>query len=60
MGRIYNVLSNLEEYSLIRIQDSRPRRYACVEMQAQAEELTSELAEVRAKNQPKTFWTVAV
>ncbi len=31
MGRIYSVLSNLEEYRLIRIMDTRPRRYACVE-----------------------------
>lgn len=31
MGRIYNVLSSLEEAHLIRAQDTRPRRYACVE-----------------------------
>jgi len=31
MGRIYSVLSNLEEARLIRAQDTRPRRYACVE-----------------------------
>jgi sugar-specific transcriptional regulator TrmB len=31
MGRIYNVLSSLEEARLIRAQDTRPRRYACVE-----------------------------
>ncbi|HEY9206035.1 MAG TPA: helix-turn-helix domain-containing protein [Candidatus Methanoperedens sp.] len=34
MGRIYNVLSNLEEYRLIRAMDTRPRRYACVEPRA--------------------------
>ncbi len=32
MGRIYSVLSNLEESGLIRSQDSRPRRYECVEL----------------------------
>lgn len=31
MGRIYNVLSSLEEAHLVRSQDTRPRRYACVE-----------------------------
>lgn len=31
MGRIYNVLSNLEEFRLIRAQDTRPRKYECVE-----------------------------
>lgn len=31
MGRIYNVLSSLEEFHLIRAQDTRPRKYACVE-----------------------------
>jgi len=31
MGRIYNVLSSLEEAHLIRAQDTRPRRYACVD-----------------------------
>ncbi len=31
MGRIYNVLSSLEEAHLIRTQDTRPKRYACVE-----------------------------
>lgn len=31
VGRIYNVLSSLEETHLIRAQDTRPRRYACVE-----------------------------
>ena len=31
MGRIYNVLSNLEESRLIRAQDTRPRRFMCVE-----------------------------
>ncbi|VVB93554.1 HTH-type sugar sensing transcriptional regulator TrmBL1 [uncultured archaeon] len=31
MGRIYSVLSNLEEYRLARAQETRPRRYACVE-----------------------------
>ena len=31
MGRIYNVLSSLEEAHLVRAQDTRPRRYACVD-----------------------------
>jgi len=31
MGRIYNVLSGLEEAHLVRAQDTRPRRYACVD-----------------------------
>ncbi len=31
MGRIYNVLSSLEETHLVRAQDTRPRRYACVD-----------------------------
>lgn len=31
MGRIYNVLSNLEEFHLIRIQDTRPKKYVSVE-----------------------------
>jgi sugar-specific transcriptional regulator TrmB len=31
MGRIYNVLSSLEENRLVRAQDTRPKRYACVE-----------------------------
>ncbi len=39
MGRIYNVLSNLEEYRLIRAQDTRPRKYACVEPAAAMERL---------------------
>lgn len=34
MGRIYNVLSSLEEAHLIRAQDTRPRRYACVDPEA--------------------------
>lgn len=31
MGRIYNVLSSLEEYHLVRSQETRPRRYAGVD-----------------------------
>ena len=31
MGRIYNVLSGLEEMHLVRAQETRPKRYACVE-----------------------------
>jgi sugar-specific transcriptional regulator TrmB len=31
MGRIYNVLSSLEEMRLVRSQDTRPRRYTCVD-----------------------------
>jgi len=40
MGRIYNVLSGLEEAHLIRAQDTRPRRYACVEPAAALERLS--------------------
>ncbi len=39
MGRIYNVLSNLEEYRLIRAQDTRPRKYVCVEPASAMERL---------------------
>lgn len=39
MGRIYNVLSSLEEYHLIRAQDTRPRKYVCVEPAAALERL---------------------
>ncbi len=39
MGRIYNVLSSLEEFHLIRAQDTRPRKYACVEPAAALERL---------------------
>lgn len=31
MGRIYNVLSSLEEYHLVRAQETRPRRYVGVD-----------------------------
>jgi len=31
MGRIYSVLSSLEEAHLVRAQDTRPRRYVCVD-----------------------------
>jgi sugar-specific transcriptional regulator TrmB len=31
MGRIYNVLSGLEEMHLVRAQETRPKRYTCVE-----------------------------
>ena len=34
MGRIYNVLSSLEGARLIHAQETRPRRYACVEPRA--------------------------
>lgn len=40
MGRIYNVLSSLEEAGLIRTQETRPKRYACVEPAASMERLT--------------------
>ncbi len=40
MGRIYNVLSSLEETRLVRAQDTRPRRYACVEPEAALERLS--------------------
>jgi sugar-specific transcriptional regulator TrmB len=40
MGRIYNVLSSLEEARLIRAQDTRPRRYVCVEPAAALERLS--------------------
>ncbi len=39
MGRIYNVLSSLEEYHLIHVQETRPRKYACVEPAAAIERL---------------------
>ncbi len=39
MGRIYGVLSDLEEYRLVRAQDTRPRRYACVEPSAALQRL---------------------
>lgn len=39
MGRIYSVLSNLEEARIIRAQDTRPRRYACVEPSVALERL---------------------
>ncbi len=39
MGRIYNVLSSLEEFHLIRAQDTRPRKYVCVEPAAALERL---------------------
>ncbi len=40
MGRIYNVLSSLEEARLVRAQETRPRRYACVEPEAALERLS--------------------
>ncbi len=46
MGRIYNVLSNLEEYRLIRAQDTRPRKYACVEPASAMERLLKNKQEV--------------
>lgn len=39
MGRIYSVLSDLEESRLVRAQDTRPRRYTCVEPSAALERL---------------------
>lgn len=39
IGRIYNVLSNLEDLRLIRAQDTRPRRYECVEPSTALERL---------------------
>ncbi|MFQ6062532.1 MAG: TrmB family transcriptional regulator, partial [Methanosarcinales archaeon] len=30
-GRIYNILNSLTEKGLIRVQESRPRKYSCVE-----------------------------
>ncbi|HID28353.1 MAG TPA: TrmB family transcriptional regulator [Methanosarcinales archaeon] len=30
-GRIYNILNSLKEKGLIRVQDSRPKKYSCVE-----------------------------
>ena len=41
MGRIYNVLSSLEEAHLVRAQDTRPRRYACVDAGAALTRLCS-------------------
>lgn len=41
MGRIYNVLSSLEEAHLVRAQDTRPRRYACVDPVAALTRLTT-------------------
>ncbi len=38
-GRIYNILSSLEEASLVRSQDTRPRRYTCVEPKTALERL---------------------
>ncbi len=46
MGRIYNVLSNLEEYRLIRAQDTRPRKYVCVEPASAMERLLKNKQEV--------------
>ncbi len=40
MGRIYNVLSSLEEARLIRAQDTRPRKYVCVEPASALERLS--------------------
>ena len=56
MGRIYNVLSSLEEAHLVRAQDTRPRRYACVDPAAaltrlsrtKQEELSLESREIEA------------
>ena len=40
MGRIYNVLSSLEEKRLIRAQDTRPKRYSGVEPRTAMERLS--------------------
>lgn len=40
MGRIYNVLSSLEEAHLVRAQETRPRRYACVDPAVALKRLT--------------------
>ncbi len=39
-GRIYNVLSNLEDAGLIHVQETRPMRYRCVEPDAALERLS--------------------
>ncbi len=39
VGRIYSVLSSLEDLRLVRAQDSRPRRYECVEPSTALERL---------------------
>jgi sugar-specific transcriptional regulator TrmB len=41
VGRIYGVLSSLEEARLIRIQSSRPKKYACVEHRLALERLSN-------------------
>jgi len=51
MGRIYNVLSNLEEAHLVRAQGTRPRRYACVEPEAALDRLyQTKLEELRQES----------
>ncbi len=40
LGRIYGVLSNLEESYLVRAQETRPRRYMCIEVTAGLERLS--------------------
>ena len=82
MGRIYNVLSSLEEKRLIRAQDTRPKKYSGVEpktamerlskirkdeleqavsqIETLANDLTSQLLDVKANKPKKTFWTVAI
>lgn len=40
IGRIYSVLSNLEDMRLIHAQDTRPRRYECVEPSTALERLS--------------------
>ena len=40
MGRIYNVLSVLEEARIIRAQETRPRKYGCIEPAAALERLS--------------------
>ncbi len=40
LGRIYGVLSNLEDSYLIRAQETRPRRYMCIEVTAGLERLS--------------------
>ena len=40
IGRIYSVLSNLEDLRLIYAQDTRPRRYECAEPSTALERLS--------------------
>lgn len=57
MGRIYNVLSSLEEAHLVRAQDTRPRRYACVDPAAALDRLSKAKQEAlkQASNEIETI-----